>query len=128
MQTIPRDLTDEERRVEAAVGFTHHQVVQPELLLPLETFKDSKHLTSVMYDIAKGAFPHIVRSSLGAYLVTALEHIHSTGTLHRNVGVPNIMIDAGGNGRLIDFELAQCQSGEGAGRSMRTVSFLSVRC
>ena len=38
------------------VGYAHHQVVRSELLLPLETFRDSKHLTTIMYDIAKGAF------------------------------------------------------------------------
>ena len=61
------DCTDEQRRVEVAVGCTRHQVVQPELLLPLETFRESKHLTSVVYDVAKGAFHHIIRPFLGVY-------------------------------------------------------------
>ena len=62
---------DERRRIELraqAMEYGRHRVVQPSLLLPLETFRDSKHLTSVMYDIAKGAFLHLVTPFLGVYL------------------------------------------------------------
>ena len=38
---------------------------------------------------------------------TTLEHIHKTGTLHRDISVPNIMIDAAGSGQLADFDLAR---------------------
>jgi len=63
---------DERRRIELraqVMEYGRHRVVQPGLLLPLETFRDSKHLTSVMYDIAKGAFLRLVRPFLGVYLV-----------------------------------------------------------
>lgn len=38
------------------MGYIHYRVVQPEFYLPLEMFKGSKHLTSVMLDTALGAF------------------------------------------------------------------------
>ena len=44
-------------RVEAMVGYIHHRVVFSELYLPLETFRDSKHLTTIMCGIAEGMFP-----------------------------------------------------------------------
>ena len=43
-------------RKEEMVGYIHHRIVLSELYLPLEMFRDSKHLTEVMYDIANGAF------------------------------------------------------------------------
>ena len=36
------------------VGLIHYRMVQPELYIPLSTFRDSKHLTSIMLDIAQG--------------------------------------------------------------------------
>jgi len=47
-------------RLEVMTGYIHHRVVQSELYLPLEMFRGSKHLTKIMYDIAKGEFPRIV--------------------------------------------------------------------
>ena len=52
-------------RAEAMWGYIHHRVVQPELYLPLKTFRDSKHFTSVMYDIALGEFILFIRCSSG---------------------------------------------------------------
>ena len=36
------------------MGYIHYRVVQSELYVPLEMFRSSKHLTSVMFDIALG--------------------------------------------------------------------------
>jgi len=47
-------------RLETMTGYIHHRVVQSELYLPLEMFRGSKHLTKIMYDIAKGEFSRIV--------------------------------------------------------------------
>ena len=41
---------------ETMMGYIHYRVVQSELYIPLEMFKSSKHLTSVMLDIALGTF------------------------------------------------------------------------
>ena len=55
-RTITHFYTKDLGRAEAMMGYIHHRVVLSELYLPLEMFKDSKHLTNVMYDVAKGAF------------------------------------------------------------------------
>jgi hypothetical protein len=44
---------------EMMVGYIHHRVVLPTLYLPLGMFRNSKHLTSIMYDIANGVPPLI---------------------------------------------------------------------
>ena len=36
------------------MGYTHHRTVQSEFYVPLDMFKDSKHLTQIMYDIIIG--------------------------------------------------------------------------
>jgi hypothetical protein len=55
-QTASHLCAGEYGRVDLMQGYTHHRVVQPELYLPLETFRDSKHLTRVMHDAAIGQF------------------------------------------------------------------------
>lgn len=42
-------------RQETGVGYVRYRMVQPELFIPLLMFRDSKHLTSIMLDIAQGA-------------------------------------------------------------------------
>ncbi|KAF9644698.1 hypothetical protein BDM02DRAFT_3149965, partial [Thelephora ganbajun] len=103
-RTITHLYAKEHGRVEAMMGYIHHRVVQSELYLPLEMFRDSKHLTSIMYDIAK-----------------ALEHVHEAGIFHRDLSIGNIMIDAKGKGRLIDFDMARLKDETGARQTMRTV-------
>ena len=39
---------------ERMMGYVHYRVVQSELYIPLEMFRSSKHLTTVMFDIALG--------------------------------------------------------------------------
>jgi len=43
--------------LDTVMGYIHYRVVQPELYLELEMFRSSKHLTSIMLDIALGALP-----------------------------------------------------------------------
>ena len=60
-QTITHLYAKEHGRVEALMGYAHHRVVQTQLYLPLEMFRNSRHLVRVMYDVAKGAFPSVFR-------------------------------------------------------------------
>jgi hypothetical protein len=68
-RTITHLYAKDHGRVESMMGYVHHRVVQSELYLPLEMFRDSKHLTSIMYDIANGAFLLPVQCFLGIDLV-----------------------------------------------------------
>jgi len=60
-RTIAHTYAKERRRKEGMVGYIHHRVILSKLLLPLEAFRDSKHLTSIMRDIAKGVFAWFVQ-------------------------------------------------------------------
>ena len=57
-RTLSNLYAKEHGELETVMGYTHYRSVQPELYLPLETFKSSKHLTSVMLDIALGTVPY----------------------------------------------------------------------
>ena len=43
-------------RMDAMMGYVHHRVVLSELYLPLEMFRDSKHLAKIMHGTALGEF------------------------------------------------------------------------
>ena len=55
-RTITHCYAEAQGRKEAIMGYIHYRVVQAELYLPLEMFRDSKHLVRIMRDIAMGAF------------------------------------------------------------------------
>ncbi|KAF9649978.1 hypothetical protein BDM02DRAFT_3112748 [Thelephora ganbajun] len=79
------------------VGYIHHRTVQCELYVPLNMFKDSKHLTQIIHDI-----------------ITAIQDLCDRGILHRDVSIANIMIAVDGGGRLIDLDLARDRHEVGA--------------
>jgi len=60
-RTITHIYAKEGGRKERMVGYIRHQVVLCQLCLPLEAFRNSKHLTSIMCDIAKGAFAWFIQ-------------------------------------------------------------------
>lgn len=97
-QTISHLYAGEVGRNEELEGYIHHWVVLSKLLLPLEMFGGLKHLTNIMYNIAKGIFSGLYNSFLVPTLFTALDHTHKAGIFHCDLSVPNIMIDAEGNG------------------------------
>lgn len=74
-RTVARVLAEERSRVEAAAAQEHARYLTAQSNLPhfpLETFRDSRHLTNIMYDIAKGA---LQRPAL-CFLVTNLVCSH----------------------------------------------------
>ena len=108
------------------MGFIHYRSVQPELYLPLETFKSSKHLTSVMLDIALGTFSHYAFRSPVLNLLLAIEHVHDAGLFHGDLSPGNIMVDIRGCGRLIDFDMARYRDKTGTWQALRAVGFRSL--
>lgn len=46
--------SDDLGKVRRMVGYIHHRTVQCEFYVPLDMFKDSKHLTQIMYDVIIG--------------------------------------------------------------------------
>ncbi|KAF9646247.1 hypothetical protein BDM02DRAFT_3271085 [Thelephora ganbajun] len=102
-RTLTQLYAKEHGGLDTMMGYIHYRVVQPELYLPLEMFRSSKHLTSVMLDIA-----------------LAIKHVHEAGIFHRDLSPGNIMIDVHGRGRLIDFDLARYRNETGARQALRT--------
>ena len=52
--TITQNYGSKYSSVEAMIGYVHYRTVQCEFDLPLETFKGSRQLTEVMYDVLLG--------------------------------------------------------------------------
>lgn len=59
--------------------------------------------------IERGLAPAEV-ARLGAELATALEHIHARGVVHRDLTPANVICDAEGHPRLVDFGIARLLS------------------
>ena len=53
-RTLTDSYSDDFGEVRKLVGYIHYRTVQCELYVPLDTFRDSKHLTQIMYDIIIG--------------------------------------------------------------------------
>lgn len=52
--TLTQDYAKKYCGVEAMVGYVHYRTVQCEFYVPLRTFRDSRHLTEIMYDVLLG--------------------------------------------------------------------------
>ena len=91
---------------ESLMGYVHYRMVQSELYVPLNTFRDSKHLTQIMYDVAIGALFFLPARLAPTESPSALEDLYEAGIQHRDISEANIMISADGRGRLIDLDMA----------------------
>ena len=107
-------------------GYIHHRFIQSELYIPLQTFRDSEHLTRVIFDIVKGTFlplPNQFPRWLTSFV--ALEHVHGVGIFHCDLSTGNIMIDVRGRGRLIDFDIARLQGSYAPFSGVGSLAYLS---
>ena len=110
--------------IENMMGYVHYRIVQCEFYVPLTMFRDSKHLTEIMYDVLLGKRRPSI--SLALPLIpfsVAIEDLLKKGILHRDISINNIMITIFGRGRLIDFDLARGVECSVARRTIRTVCF-----
>lgn len=110
--------------IDAMIGYIHYQVVQTKLYIPLEMFRSSKHLTSIMLDITLSVLFlwALLLNSLVLTSFPAIEHIHEAGIFHHDLSTGNTMIDGHGHRRPIDFDLTHYQSKTGAQQALQTVS------
>jgi len=53
-KTLTNSYSEDHNGLRKMVGYTHYRTVQSELYVPLDMFKDSKHLTRIMRDIING--------------------------------------------------------------------------
>ena len=54
MQRTFTDVYSELRGIQEMVGYIHYRTVQCEFYIPLDMFRDSKHLTQIIRDITNG--------------------------------------------------------------------------
>ena len=108
--------------IQRMMGYIHYRTVQCEFYVPLDMFKDSKHLVQIIYDIIIGtsffSFAHLPTVKPPP----ALQDLYDRGIIHRDISIANIMITICGGGRLIDLDLARDRGDIGARQSVRTVS------
>ena len=52
--TLTQNYAKKYCNIEAMVGYVHYRTIQCEFYVPLHTFRDSRHLTEVMYDVLLG--------------------------------------------------------------------------
>lgn len=55
-RTITQNYSKRYCNIQRMMGYIHYRTVQSEFYIPLKMFKDSKHLTQIMYDIILGEF------------------------------------------------------------------------
>jgi predicted Ser/Thr protein kinase len=68
---------------------------------------DLKHLIR-----KKGVFPPAEAFDMAIQVSEGLQAVHDAGIIHRDLKTPNIMRDAGGVARLMDFGIAKRKGGE----------------
>ena len=102
------------------MGYIHCRTVQCEFYIPLNMFKDSKHLVEIMLDIVIGMSLHFCVTPTVQF-PSAIQDLYDRGILHRDISVPNIMIAVDGSGRLIDLDMARDREDIGPWLIIRTV-------
>lgn len=104
----PEFLARFRREATVAAGLSHPNLVRvfdyaetgerPYLVMELVPGEDLGALISRQEAVDRGR--------LARQLLTALVHIHRAGIVHRDVKPQNVLIEAGGNAKLIDFGIA----------------------
>jgi serine/threonine-protein kinase len=62
----------------------------------------------------RGALPPAEAYAIALQVAEGLQAVHDAGIIHRDLKTPNIMVDAKGFARLMDFGIAKRQGGGGA--------------
>ena len=75
---------------------------------------------------AQCRLPLAQRLELVLQVCAAVAHAHARGLIHRDIKPSNVLVDAGGNARLLDFGIAQLlEHDDGLARSAFTPGFAS---
>ena len=110
--TNPEYVNRFQREAQAAARMTHHNIVN---LLDVGMEGDMRYLvmeyvsgqTLKEYIAAKGKLDPRIAAGITIRILSALEHAHSKGIIHRDIKPQNIMIDASGMVKVGDFGIAR---------------------
>lgn len=111
------------KRVEA---LTHPNVVtsfeaffrEGKLYIVLE-FMDCGTMTAVMKKA--GGFPENVLAYVARELLTGINHLHTSGVIHRDLKPPNVLLNSKGEVKISDFGVAKDFSKEKAAETLAAV-------
>jgi len=101
-----------EREAQAASKVSHHNIVN---LLDVGTQDNYRYLVleyvqgRTLKDIIdeKGALPAVTAVQIAIRILSALQHMHKNGIIHRDIKPQNILIHAEGHVKVSDFGIAR---------------------
>lgn len=101
-----------EREAMAASKMSHHNIVN---LLDVGQDGDLKYLVMeyvqgrTLKEVIrqKGALPPTVAAQIGIRILSALQHAHKNGIIHRDIKPQNILVHADGHIKVADFGIAR---------------------
>ncbi len=101
-----------EREATAASKMSHHNIVN---LLDLGQDKDCRYLVmeyvrgKTLKDVIsqKGALPPDIATQIAIRILSALQHAHKNGVIHRDIKPQNILVHSEGHIKVADFGIAR---------------------
>ena len=121
-----------EIEAQAAAGLNHPNIAQvyaieeldDELFISLE-YVDGRELKDCIED---GELTPEEKSKISVQIAGALKAAHDKGIIHRDIKSRNIMLDAGGNIKVMDFGLARLDGSDGitkTGTTLGTTAYMA---
>jgi len=101
-----------EREAMTASKMSHHNIVN---LLDVGQEGDMRYLVMeyvsgrTLKDVIqqKGALPAAMAAQIGIRILSALQHAHNNGIIHRDIKPQNILVDSDGHVKVSDFGIAR---------------------
>ena len=110
-----------QREAQAASLMSHHNLVN---LLDVGVEGEYRYLVleyvngNTLKDIIrqKGRLSHQTAIQIGVRILSALQHAHDNGIIHRDIKPQNVLIDANGHVKVADFGIARMTGGATIGK------------
>lgn len=101
-----------DREAQTASKMSHHNIVnlldigqEGELRYLVMEYVDGRTLKEVIQQ--KGALPPTVAAQISIRILSALQHAHDNGIIHRDIKSQNILVNANGHIKVSDFGIAR---------------------
>lgn len=101
-----------DREAETASKMSHHNIVnlldigqEEELRYLVMEYVDGRTLKDVI--LQKGALPPTVAAQIAIRILSALQHAHDNGIIHRDIKSQNILVNKNGHVKVSDFGIAR---------------------